>query len=528
VYCQVKQLTADNRKTRYFVQLKSAALPCQLAPPSLVYFLFSLFKTMQCDVAVVGGGVAGLLTAYRILLSKPEWRVLVFEQAPVVGGRLRTGTFDKRDVVSGAGVGRLQKDTRLALLLHELKVVEPAKLAVMVPLPKKPASQMQQQQHQQDLLNKLRQRAKLLTADNDVTFLEFAESTLGRLQARQFVSRMGYTDMLHASARATMRFYGLEDNVSSWTPFAVPWNRLVDALQDAVNQANNNSKQDQKSKQDQSKQDQSKQDQSKQDQSKQDQSKQDQSKQDQSKQDQSKQDQSKHDRRRVWTNAKVTKLSKAVRGGFDLQVCTTKRALPIKSGSGCVQVHARIVVLATPINVLKTLVPPELFNKSKLVHVKSQPWVRAYVKVAKQSRQAVAEAVQKYKVVYPNVLMKIREVDAAAGVYMAAYADGPAALQLHKDHTLLRLQRLLTAALGFDVKLTAHKLFYHKHGTHYFTPHIRLTLAGATATPDPNLHVVGEAVAAQQGWTEGALQSVEYVVKRLLTSSARPTVKFSI
>jgi monoamine oxidase len=492
VYCQVKQLTADNRKTRYFVQLKSAALPCQLAPPSLVYFLFSLFKTMQCDVAVVGGGVAGLLTAYRILLSKPEWRVLVFEQAPVVGGRLRTGTFDKRDVVSGAGVGRLQKDTRLASLLHELKVVEPAKLAVMVPLPKKPASQMQQQQHQQDLLNKLRQRAKLLTADNDVTFLEFAESTLGRLEARQFVSKMGYTDMLHASARATMRFYGLEDNVSSWTPFAVPWNRLVDALQDAVNQANNNSKQDQ-------------------------------SKQDQSKQDQSKQDQSKHDRRRVWTNAKVTKLSKAVRGGFDLQVCTTKRALPIKSGSGCVQVHARIVVLATPINVLKTLVPPELFNKSKLVHVKSQPWVRAYVKVAKQSRQAVAEAVQKYKVVYPNVLMKIREVDAAAGVYMAAYADGPAALQLHKDHTLLRLQRLLTAALGFDVKLTAHKLFYHKHGTHYFTPHIRLTLAGATATPDPNLHVVGEAVAAQQGWTEGALQSVEYVVKRLLTRSARPT-----
>jgi hypothetical protein len=418
--------------------------------------------------------------------------VLVFEQAPVVGGRLRTGTFDKRDVVSGAGVGRLQKDTRLASLLHELKVVEPAKLAVMVPLPKKPASQMQQQQHQQDLLNKLRQRAKLLTADNDVTFLEFAESTLGRLEARQFVSKMGYTDMLHASARATMRFYGLEDNVSSWTPFAVPWNRLVDALQDAVNQANNNSKQDQ-------------------------------SKQDQSKQDQSKQDQSKHDRRRVWTNAKVTKLSKAVRGGFDLQVCTTKRALPIKSGSGCVQVHARIVVLATPINVLKTLVPPELFNKSKLVHVKSQPWVRAYVKVAKQSRQAVAEAVQKYKVVYPNVLMKIREVDAAAGVYMAAYADGPAALQLHKDHTLLRLQRLLTAALGFDVKLTAHKLFYHKHGTHYFTPHIRLTLAGATATPDPNLHVVGEAVAAQQGWTEGALQSVEYVVKRLLTRSARPT-----
>ena len=420
---------------------------------------------MQCDVAVVGGGVAGLLTAYRILLQRPKWKVLVFEQAPVVGGRTRTSTFDKRDVVTGAGVGRLQKDSRLASLLHELKVVKPSELATITP-PKKAASVTQQKQ--QELLQKLRKRAKLLSAENDVTFLEFAKAALGQVEARQFVLKMGYTDMLHASARATMRFYGLEDNVSPWTPFAVPWNRLADALQDAVNSVGNND--------------------------------------------------SKigHYRRRVWTNTKVTKLSKAGENGFDLDII---KKPPLK-GSVFGKVWARIVVLATPINVLKTLVPPELFDNSKLVHVKSQPWVRAYVKVEKQSRQAVAQAVQKYKVVYPNVLMKIREVDAAAGVYMAAYADGPAASQLHKDHSRETLQRLLTEALGFDFKVTAHKMFYFQHGTHYFTPQIKLTLAGATATPDPNLHVVGEAVAAQQGWTEGAIQSVEYVVKRLLKNSA--------
>ncbi len=41
-------------------------------------------------VVVVGGGVAGLATAHRLLEADPALDVTVLESEPVVGGRLRT------------------------------------------------------------------------------------------------------------------------------------------------------------------------------------------------------------------------------------------------------------------------------------------------------------------------------------------------------------------------------------------------------------------------------------------------------
>jgi L-2-hydroxyglutarate oxidase len=36
-------------------------------------------------VAIVGGGIVGLATAYKLLLSKPGWSVSVLEKEPDVG-----------------------------------------------------------------------------------------------------------------------------------------------------------------------------------------------------------------------------------------------------------------------------------------------------------------------------------------------------------------------------------------------------------------------------------------------------------
>lgn len=69
-----------------------------------------------------------------------------------------------------------------------------------------------------------------------------------------------------------------------------------------------------------------------------------------------------------------------------------------------------------------------------------------------------------------------------------------------------------------------YKEYYWKAGTHYYKP-----LSGTWRTrneflkyaqhPKPSLFVVGEMVSRNQGWTEGAFESVEKILHRLITSS---------
>jgi oxygen-dependent protoporphyrinogen oxidase len=52
-------------------------------------------------VVIVGGGVAGLATAHRLLEADPALDVTVLESEPVVGGRLRTATVGGLELESG-------------------------------------------------------------------------------------------------------------------------------------------------------------------------------------------------------------------------------------------------------------------------------------------------------------------------------------------------------------------------------------------------------------------------------------------
>jgi oxygen-dependent protoporphyrinogen oxidase len=53
-------------------------------------------------IAVVGGGVAGLAAALRLVERAPSARVTVYEQGPLLGGKLRTGTIAGQPVEYGA------------------------------------------------------------------------------------------------------------------------------------------------------------------------------------------------------------------------------------------------------------------------------------------------------------------------------------------------------------------------------------------------------------------------------------------
>jgi monoamine oxidase len=113
------------------------------------------------------------------------------------------------------------------------------------------------------------------------------------------------------------------------------------------------------------------------------------------------------------------------------------------------------------------------------------------------------------------------------GVYMIAYNDNNNTLALKnylkntKENREL-YEMLLERSLGIpenSLQIIALKDFYWPIGTHYYTP-----LDGAYSSREEFIHkaqhpekgvlVVGEAVSRNQGWTEGALESVKAVLTK--------------
>ena len=75
------------------------------------------------DIIIIGGGIAGLYSAYKIKQYSPETRFLILEKSSLgnFGGRLGNYDFFGESVVKGAGIGRLKKDILLQSLLHKFR-----------------------------------------------------------------------------------------------------------------------------------------------------------------------------------------------------------------------------------------------------------------------------------------------------------------------------------------------------------------------------------------------------------------------
>jgi hypothetical protein len=74
---------------------------------------------MIFDTAIVGGGIAGLYTAYRILCAHPQTHLLLLEKNATLGGRIDTYTDSWMSVEAGAG-RFARHHRRLIQLIHEM------------------------------------------------------------------------------------------------------------------------------------------------------------------------------------------------------------------------------------------------------------------------------------------------------------------------------------------------------------------------------------------------------------------------
>jgi hypothetical protein len=178
--------------------------------------------------------------------------------------------------------------------------------------------------------------------------------------------------------------------------------------------------------------------------------------------------------------------------------------------------------LATTISSVKKLLP----NDPIYQQIHGQTFLRLYGKFTKSSTEIVKQYVPGYTII-PGPLKKIIPMNPDKGVYMIAYSDNEDAKYLNDRLTNTQKNRdyfceLLEEALGIPkgaLNLIAIKDYYWPIGTHYYEPlhgsfKNRKDFIKKAQIPMPGILVVGEMISMNQGWTQGALESVEAVVTK--------------
>jgi len=190
------------------------------------------------DIIIVGAGIAGLYSAYKILRRAPNTRILVIERSSrkLVGGRANNALFQGVSVVTGAGIGRFKKDTLLKQLLHDFKIPIHTFSTKIHHAPSlgncdiKSIFQMLKREYVS--------RCDVAGHKIHAPFKDFATSILGKHDYNAFITCVGYTDYEKEDVYDTLYHYGFDDNYSEYLGFSVPWHLLIHKMVDFIGSVN--------------------------------------------------------------------------------------------------------------------------------------------------------------------------------------------------------------------------------------------------------------------------------------------------
>ena len=287
---------------------------------------------------------------------------------------------------------------------------------------------------------------------HQTTFKTFTKNVLGEKEYKQFLITVGYTDYEKEDAYETLYSYGMEDNACCLKAFYVPWRKMVLKLASKIGESHFN-----------------------------------------------------------FSN-NVTKITK-----IHNEPC--RFLLDTENG---IKYTCNKVVVATTITGIRKLLPNPIYND-----IEGQPFLRLYGKFDKKSIPIIKEYVKGYTYL-PGPLQKIIPMNQETGVYMIAYNDNNNTLALKNNLENTKENRelyceLLEKSLGIpnhSLNLIAIKDFYWPVGTHYYKPlneklyKDRNEFIDLAQHPEKGILVVGEVVSRNQGWTEGALESVKSVLTK--------------
>jgi thioredoxin reductase len=403
--------------------------------------------TNYYDIIIIGSGMAGLYSAYNIKNISPNTTFLILEKHKKqwIGGRTSNEMFYGTEIVTGAGIGRKDKDKLLIKLMDEIGIkytqyesnINYAQTFTHIDVVK--------------MIQKLKSEYNKHPELHNKSFKEFFIKMFGEKLYKTFIISSGYTDYENADLHDTLYNYGMDDNKSGWTGLHIPWKNMVDKLYHIIGKNHFKFSND------------------------------------------------------------VVEIKK-----IKQEPCLFQ----IKTETGSVY-HCNKVIVATTITGIQKLVP----SKTSLYQqIHGQPFLRLYAKFNKESSEIMKKYVTSYTIV-PGPLQKIIPMDANKGVYMIAYSDNYNAL-LQKNYLKNTPENrdlyceLIEKSLGIpngQLKITAIKDYYWPIGTHYYEPlkgpfKTRKEFIYKAQHPENGMLVVGEVVSRDQGWTEGALESVNLVL----------------
>jgi hypothetical protein len=407
-------------------------------------------KIPYYDIIIVGSGMSGLYSAYNILKVAPQTSFLILEKFHKQWVGGRTSNETFYGTQVVTGAGIGRKDTNPLLINLMKKLGIPFSEFHSV----MDYSNLFQPLDVEKIIVHLRGLYKKNPSLNSLTFKQFFIKMLGHSKYKQFLISAGYTDYENADLYETLYNYGMDDNKGGWTGLFISWKRMVHTLYDKIGASH------------------------------------------------------------FKFHNNVISIHKLREKPCLFEISTEK---------GLVY-HCNKVILATTISGIQKLIPDK-HEIYKQIH--GQPFLRLYGKFNKKSAEIMHQYVPNYTIV-PGPLQKIIPIDANKGVYMIAYSDNANAIAL-KDHLKNTEENrklyceLIEQSLGIpngSLELIAIKDFFWPIGTHYYEPlrksqfKTRDAFLKVAQNPEKGILVVGEAVSRYQGWTEGALMSVEAVLTK--------------
>lgn len=407
------------------------------------------------DIIIIGGGIAGLYSALKIKNYNLNKRFLILEKnsKKYLGGRVGNDKFYNTKIVTGAGIGRKKKDKLLLSLLRYFNFP-------IITNNVKPNYSLKL--NVLDVNNIMKQLKNEYIKNNkpSTTFKQFALKYLGYEKYKDFILSAGYTDFENEDVYETLYHYGMDDNSCCWESFSVPWSDLINSLYREIGEShflfNNEVK-------------------------------------------------------KIEYNIDKKDNSSYI---YNYKVITNKNITGYKCNK---------IIVATEIKTLQ-----KIFNLPIYREICSQPFLRLYSKFSQKSIPILKEYVKGYTFL-PGPLQKIIPMNPDNGVYMLAYNDNKNTEKVikileYKNNVKKYLANLLKKSLDIpdieEIKIDALKVYFWEQGTHFYLPLDKKKFISRekfiyqSQHPYNNIIVVGEVVSRNQGWVEGALESVKEVLTK--------------
>lgn len=280
------------------------------------------------------------------------------------------------------------------------------------------------------------------------TFRQVAINTIGPQRYEAFLQSNGYTDYEEEDPEETFRTFGIDDNGWNWSKAVwIPWNEMVDKMARQIT---------------------------------------------------------------IHRSSPVESIA----------LCreTQTFSLKVSKPSSKSQLFmGKKVVLATDIEGVRKLLQGNSIYKD----ICPQPFLRVYAHFDERSSEVMKRLVPMTMVV-GTPLYKILPMNPEKGVYMIAYTDNRGALyykrrdkEMDKEAWAREVEKAIKVPRG-SLRIDDIRVFYWKVGTHYFKPlpsrfRTRKEFLKEAQNPFPNMYVIGEGMSQNQGWTEGAMDSVDNI-----------------